>query len=427
MRRLSYFHYNYIIALAFFFCCSSKERIFLSDDLLYTTTLVPSEHEWNKTFIEGYDPAKVMTLKVPVYFWMTCIDMQIRGYFFIENLRKPSIGVDLCRYGYFGENFRDRFRIFFDNDEVQYQYWEDGSGGEFFFNASQITNSAVLILSVRGWAIHGEFPLKQCSILEADRFPSTRFIMHTHIMDVPKGHHTERLYPLAVAKHLKYHRCAFNVQKYELIVSHELLNQFAANKLLAKFAENGWLTFVIKGKIPHHHRLHACYQHIYENTALLRYWKKNVRIFFFNADEFLTINRSHSAEVIGLLNSESNIAFDRFNSICADCTRKEDIHDLSFKKHRYIINSKEEQPKLLLDPDKNGCMACHWSQCGSGKISVSESKAFIVHFSNLFRMRAPRSNNGVFIHNDTHIDLVQCTGGVGSGEIHLNTEVGTRK
>ena len=46
--------------------------------------------DWHN--VAGLDPKKtprLMTSNSPVNFWFRCVDMQVRGYFFIESLRKP--------------------------------------------------------------------------------------------------------------------------------------------------------------------------------------------------------------------------------------------------------------------------------------------------------------------------------------------------
>ena len=170
------------------------------------------------------------------------------------------------------------------------------------------------------------------------------------------------LLPSGVAHHLMYHRCALNVTKYELIIPPEDLSLYLKNNFLYHFAKTGALTFVLKSAHPSRLDLpyFSCHhQAIYENQALLRHWKSNVRIFFFNPDEFLSFSPSVNLPEFRrqYLTSSSNVAFDRYMTFCYDCKVGEpELPFLSFAHRKYKITVKNNDPKLFIDPDRNGCM-----------------------------------------------------------------------
>ena len=169
------------------------------------------------------------------------------------------------------------------------------------------------------------------------------------------------LLPSGVAHHLMYHRCALNVTKYELIIPPEDLSLYLKNNFLYHFAKTGALTFVLKSAHPSRLDLpyFSCHhQAIYENQALLRHWKSNVRIFF-NPDEFLSFSPSVNLPEFRrqYLTSSSNVAFDRYMTFCFDCKVGEpELPFLSFAHRRYKLTVKLNDPKLFIDPDRNGCM-----------------------------------------------------------------------
>ncbi len=97
-------------AISFVIDEDKKSFVRFTDDGLYKVTLNAFEHEWHNTFISGLlcynlyyrfsysllhllglDPKKtprLMKSNSPVNIWFRCVDMQVRGYFFIESLRK---------------------------------------------------------------------------------------------------------------------------------------------------------------------------------------------------------------------------------------------------------------------------------------------------------------------------------------------------
>ena len=96
-----------------------------------------------------------------------------------------------------------------------------------------------------------------------------------------------------IAKHMIYHRCALKVSKYEIVIQDDHLEQYMANKHLAQFVKEGWLVFLIKGYQPARLNFGNCnWQGLYENMALLRYWRSKKHVMFWNADEYLVYNRS---------------------------------------------------------------------------------------------------------------------------------------
>ena len=169
------------------------------------------------------------------------------------------------------------------------------------------------------------------------------------------------LLPSGVAHHLMYHRCTLNITKYELIIQPEDLSLYMKNHLLHHLARAGALTFVLKSAHPSRLNLpyFSCHhQAIYENQALLRHWKSNVRIFFLNPDEYLSLTPSlNLTEFKRQYLSSSNVAFDRYMTFCYDCKVGEpELPFMSFAKRRYKLSSKLNDPKLFIDPDRNGCM-----------------------------------------------------------------------
>ena len=284
---------------------------------------------------------------------------------------------------------KSRFKLRADDKPLPYECWH--SGGDFYIDATNKPKTAEITISVEGWLKYTAFPLSEC-VASTPQPAEPEYLMHVHTYDHPKSIKLNKLYPSGIAHHLIYHRCALNVTKYELIIQPEHLSRYLRNPHLNRFAQQGWLKFVLKSHHPPRMDLPFIYnyhQGIYENQALLQHWKTNVRIFFFNPDEFVSLAPSFTFPEFKKKHLDrSNVAFQRYMTFCYDCTPGQpELPQFSLTDRQYKVAEKLQHPKLFIDPNQNGCLLVHWSQCGVPEKSLSNETAFILHFENLYTKR----------------------------------------
>mmetsp|Transcript_5723 Transcript_5723/g.7941 ORF Transcript_5723/g.7941 Transcript_5723/m.7941 type:complete len:446 (+) Transcript_5723:46-1383(+) len=366
-----------------------KDFVRITDDGLDRGSISAYDNEWKKTFIDGLKNPRLMTTSSPVDFWFRCVDKKVRGYFFIDSLAQhPTENFNDLVYG--PDDMKRRFKLLVDDKPLPYDTWH--SGGDFYIDVSQKPANSEIIISVEGWLRYTSFSLSKCT-KSLPQPAEPEYLMHVHTYDHPKSIKLNKLYPSGIAHHLVYHRCALNVTKYELIIQPEHLQRYLRNPHLAKFAQQGWLKFVLKSDHPSRMNLPFIYnyhQGIYENQALLQHWKTNVRIFFFNPDEFVAYNPALTFAEFDqkYLGTRSNVAFDRYMTFCVDCKQNSpELPQLSFTDRRYKLTEKLQHPKLFIDPNENGCILVHWSQCGKPETRLSNETAYILHFENLYKKR----------------------------------------
>lgn len=159
-----------------------------------------------------------------------------------------------------------------------------------------------------------------------------------------------------------------------------------------------------------------------ENLALLRHWKENVRIFFYDSDEYL-IFRDHFTPNQMLTNIDGTIGLtsdmavaldprnadvasqvhalgvDRFMAFCVDCPRdKPELRYLSLTTYKFsIYEPKLMHPKLVVNPNKVGCYIVHWAGCGAETKMVPISDAYIIHFENIYTPRWNLTRNELLL------------------------------
>ena len=279
--------------------------------------------------------------------------------------------------------------MFADGKPINYKTWHGGS--DFVIDVKHKQPHSVVTFTVEGWMHYVVFPIAKC-VRSVPQPTDPIYIMNVHTWDHPKGKKVNKFLPSGIAHHLIYHRCALNISKYELVIQPEHLSRYMKHPDLVKFARQGWLTFVIKSYNPPRIYMdkNNCYwQGVYENLALLQYWKTNVRLMFWNSDEYVSINPKYSYEQFREEHLKySIVAFDRWMAFCKNCDSSQpELPTLSFTNTHYKITEKLQHPKLIVNPDKAGCYLMHWSGCGDPTVTLKNETAFIVHFENLYDAR----------------------------------------
>jgi hypothetical protein len=235
------------------------------------------------------------------------------------------------------------------------------------------------------------------AVVNANNRAHTQYLMHIHLREFRNASSLNTKAITGVAKHMMYHRCALKLDKYEITIQPSQVELFMKNEEIAYAVKQGWMTFILRNPIipapidmrnsPHSN----CYYQAYvENLNLLRYWKRNVKIYYFDSDEYLWINPEISSEeFLNMVHSHDAVGFDRYMLFCMNCPHNHpELKHLSFTDTKYkLINTKLNHPKLVVDPSSVGCYIVHWAGCGSETHVVPDDKAFIGHFENLYSNR----------------------------------------
>ena len=370
------------------------------DDGLYHATIQAYGPEWNATFPNDEIPSS------PVYFWFRCLNQEVRVFFTISSMRKKPVynqpeGGEL-KFG--GEKTMRHLKLLVDEKPQAYRAWFGGA--DFTVDVSKKPLNSFMTVSVEGWSQITAFPISQCrpNVVEVR---DTNLVMHVHTFDQYNKPQNSRLLR-GLAKHLVYHRCALNLTKYEVVIQDDHLKQYLKNDDLRRFAEQGTLIFLLKGYNPPRLGYGNCnWQSVYENMAILRYWKQDTRLAIWNSDEYISYNPSISAvQLRQQLMSYSSVGIRRYMTFCREgCVKdKAELRYLSFSKSKYGMHpDKLSDPKLIINPDKVGCFIMHWAGCGDATEFLSNDTALILHFENLYDARW--KSDAYVMKNMTDLDL----------------------
>ena len=423
------------------------------------------KEEWNRTFrpyethIHG---VRDLDTPSPFHFFFRCVDGVARMYFTVEDLHARPInnqpqGSEVKMPLVL---FKERIKLHVDRVQTEYNLWHGGADVQV--DVSDKPRRSYLRVQINDWAQYTAFPLSRCvrgrgarqrqgrqslfsgsfifngseTVRSTLHLPSdgpwvrplavqqatpphsphyahNEIIVHVHTFDqfigTPQPQNTYLIEGLA--KHMVYHRCALNVTRYEVVIQDDHLDQYMANKHLAQFAREGWLVFLIKGHRPARLYYSNCnWQGLYENMALLRYWKTRRHVMFWNADEYLVYNQSFTTQSFRahMVRHAAN-GFRRYVSFCAKGQCPEGVPEVSMfslTKKTYDVGEKLRDLKLILNPDFVGCMIMHWAGCGTGlgeesKLvyrsvdqvhMIKNTTAYIAHFENFFHPRWSRTN-----------------------------------
>ena len=374
-------------------------------------------------YIEEWDALFQTTLQrvpSPMHFWFRCIDREVRAYFLVEDMMTLNHGkeLDMPAVGVVQNKFK--FRANGEAFKVT-RFWH--GGGDLFFDIPpNLTSEDYVDITIDGFQHFTRFHVGKCvnlpfdeqnqplGSLDVNRPPNsgkpvvgphnrayTKYLMHIHLREFRNASTLNTKAINGVAKHMMYHRCALKLDKYEITIQSSQVELFMKNEEIAYAVKQGWMNFIIRNPIipapidmrnsPHSN----CYYQAYvENLNLLRYWKRNVKIYYFDSDEYLWINPEvTSEEFLNLIHGHEAVGFDRYMMFCKNCPHNHpELKHLSFGDTQYKqISPKLNHPKLIVDPSSVGCYIVHWAGCGAGTHVVPEEKAFIAHFENLYSAR----------------------------------------
>lgn len=354
--------------------------------------ILPYAEEWNAFFSNSTTHELS-----PFQFWFKCIGNNVRGYLFIEKLGKVTHGKEAVMVD--RAHLLKYFKILADGQPIKlFRVWH--GGGDFFFDLPEGTPSNHKVdIQVVGFRHYTRFRVSNC-VKKPAVSAETKYLMHIHLRDYSVKHEYQKSIIDGIAYHMAYHRCALNLDKYEVVIQEEHLQQYLANSRIAHAVKQGWIRFIIRNPVIPAPLMQVgsssnCYYQAHtENMALLRHWQENVRMFFWDSDEFLaTAPDVTPKELTSLVLSKPSVGFKRRMIFCDDCdSDKSEIMSMSLTKSRLVTNTIVlAHPKLNVDPNQVGCFIVHWSGCGFEAVNLPLDRVYITHFENLHQKRWSRN------------------------------------
>jgi hypothetical protein len=393
------------------------------DENLHNSTIHPFQDELIKLFNDTDH-----LVAEPFHFWFRCIGREVRAYLFIEDLRKLAHGkeADMSIQPHLS-----RLTFSANGEKIeQTEYWF--GGGNLYFNiSSELSTTDIVDVTIVGFRHFARFPVSICSpaLREEDQQKHTKYLMHIHTREFHNATDFNRKIIRGMVKHMLYHHCALKLDQYEVVIQAEQLPIYLADVDIMNAMKTKWLTFILRNPFnPEPINMYGAdgshsnvYRQAYtENLNLLHYWKQNVKIYYFDSDEYLWISNDLSSQsFFQLLQSHPVLGFKRYMTFCYDCNhRVAELKSLSFhsaendnavvagggsedklhrndrqryrqhKHHVYkVIEPHLDDPKLVVNPNAVGCYIVHWAGCGASPYDVPPESMFITHFENLYVVR----------------------------------------
>ncbi len=354
------------------------------DDGLHYSSIVAFGDEWNTTFWDerGSEPTPG-----PMYFWFRCLDHTLRGYFFIEGRAKKLLHNKEAFFATF-RLFKARGKILVNGANVDFRAWL--GGGEFIVDVGEED----VRIEVKGWKHYTIFPISQC---KKSKPPSKemKVIMNIHTRTFDRPYEMNEDVVKGVANHFAYHRCLLKIDQYELVVQPEQVPIYMKNAYIASAVRQGLFVFILKN-IYHPPPIHmpgtnsnCYYQAVTQNLAILQHWKENIRIFFYDTDEYVSFPSGMTESAYkSLLQENPLLGFQRDMVFCASCNKDQsESESLSFRKQKYVLGGMLRDPKLVVDPNVAGCFIIHWAGCGGETKILDNFTAVVHHFENMYNRR----------------------------------------
>jgi hypothetical protein len=369
------------------------------DAALFYAALTPSPAEWAATF-GADDPAYG-----PVHFWLRCVARDVRAFFFLENASAPPANVSAAHAAALVE--LGKFTLQLDGYTVR---TEMSDVGEFYFALPpDQAPSGVVKITVPGWRHYIDFPLRTCEPppppLPTPPPPAKR-IMNIYTwdeerLDSPLDHAAEaaaaevtrvrmETFAAGLVTHMRYHMCALRIERYEVVVQEEIVPILLSNAALAAAVKDGTLHFLLKGNHPGHVAgSRPFWQGLYENMAVLTHWRGHAALYFWDIDEFVVDPHDKLDTLNAILDHNMGHKFLRRRAVCTDCAFG--VAQATFPLKGHALKELDDEwllPKVVMNPERTGCAAIHYADCGKRVTKMDEKIAYLAHFTSWVVVRA---------------------------------------
>ena len=383
-------------ALLFAILCAyavlSSHSLVWSDNELITLRFDATRDEWARTFPDA------PSVSGPVHVWGRCVGRCVRFIFALEplDMRMHSFGdTGFPRQSAGNNNPLNQSTLLFvvDGETVTPQLGT--YVGQFVHYLLEARNLAQpLLVSVKGWSRVHPVSLLGCvdDVPPADGTVVVSVNMYDSIQSGPQGQNNYTELAIAVEKHARFHTCdiphALN-WVYEVWIDETMMATFSAHEFLVQN-----VSLILKSNtLPRISGEGHRYFPIYNNMALLKWWRRNARVLLVDLDEFLTVSSASTREIEELTFQHDIVGLERLNRVCVDCNVEMPDVFHETRAHKWQDVGLLQDRKLFVNPDVAGCHWIHWATCSlkddkRPEVHVAPVEtAFLAHYPNFFRHR----------------------------------------
>ena len=456
-----------------------------ADQDLHYSVILPSLEEWaqlfpsNSSSNSGSSGSSSAQPSTPppysaVHLWLKCVGATLRGYLFVDAVA-DVVDVSLSR-----EREQALVRAFDKRvlvDGVPVELSMSMAGAEFFAHlghgdARRHTYGEVHV-TVRGWRRYAKFPLHACAaaplpLPAASNRRRPDYIFHSYTMEssfrnagagtdadadtmLPAMAQVRKKLPCetaslrfltirhraqAVAKHLAYHLCLFGNQTaaYYIATERAHIPLYLNHSVIAEHAREGRVVFSTRENNIPAPVLGKTFkwQIVFQNLFILQHYMHprhpNVRLFFFDADEYVHVRPSMAATLHDTLRRHDVVNFQRKDTVCIDsaCQGRPE-HGLPIRGHAFQQSDRHLPAKVVLNPNMAGCLLVHFSLCRNNRTAftrLNSHVAYLVHFGNTLSARV-RTTEASFNGYAADLDAMhRCLPPPGSTSFEAGTGTG---
>ncbi len=373
------------------------------DHGLQYSTIVPTLEEWNKShaglFAKQYGP---------LHLWTKCVDGTFRGYLFHEALSGLN-------YNVAADQSVRHLKIAIDGKNVDAIVTR--AGVEFYWHIhNSFSTNSTLLLTINDW-IHGALLFsKHCQLSNTQQHNlKPNLVMNVYTWDEIHSQpvDSQLLHNLvnAIARHASYSQCVLNLTTYEVIIHEKQMHYFLNNQYILEQNKLNFIQFKFKTNHPATLNIKSvAWQAVFENIAVLQYWTENVRLLFWDPDEYLYYDPNTHNTLMQLIYNSDVLSFYRSGVVkSSDYVDATEQQIQSFRNTKYHKVDKNIASKISISPNHAGCVYVHASHCSRhNEVKLDPTIGYIVHFENYYIQRIKPSNEMKYVnlswldHCDSH-------------------------
>ena len=325
--------------------------------------------------------------------WLRCDSSgALRGYFFHEHYDKYNDPPHWAGFDHISIT-SDTF-LFTVNGSQPDKIEHNNCGGIFSHQLNIYDRTmASVVIEVKKWNSYIVFPLRLCMDHHSNKKQDDARIMNvlTYDTDGHKNLSHAAVMSSAIVRHALFHRCALNI----VVVNEEIIFSMANGSALKALVDEGFIVLLTKPTQLSHTRGHRLYwQLVYYNLALLSHSGESAWIFFFDQDEFLSIEDTALAHLGNVMMAGSSFNVMDFNRLAVKCTTCPAVHingevDASFEDNSWAIMYEESGVKVAVRTDVGGLTGVH---SAVGKCFHSHSQnTVLLHFKHFYGIGIDRA------------------------------------
>lgn len=323
----------------------------------------------------------------------------IRSYYYIDS--EPTLNQWLNEE--YTRTIQNGLELYLNSDIKIHSSNYTRAGGEFYISIpksinNNLTYNDYITITIKGFTKYIKIPLSICKSIESiDKSENPQYIMSLWTYDFSSLSDLKSTIE-GLAKHYYFHKCMLNIEKYEILVRRSYIQYYMENLIISKAVSLGHIKFINKNdqftqynETYYNHGYK--YQCVFMNLQLLQYWTQNVRLFFWDTDEFINVSPLTVKELHRNIKTYSAVSFQRKSTICLNCNTSYPEYKFPFNSHKYGKSEEHISAKVAVNPNDVGLMLVHFAIINNGlKIRLDSRIAYIIHFENYYRTRFSASD-----------------------------------